>query len=121
MLNGMPNSGRNVEAEVANRFIRDTMISTMDTPLDVTHIPTSLREFVIHVDGREYSYPTTFWVEQMLPDRPPEERFYAQMEIERGNVGHRLAIGTGLSTQEEHPHEQAISGRGDHLLWRFVW
>jgi hypothetical protein len=45
ILAGMPNSRRNIEVEVANRFVRDVSFSNCDIP-DNYGIPTSLQDFV---------------------------------------------------------------------------
>ena len=89
MLSGTPNSNRRIEAEVANRFIRDISFSFSDTlTVNMSYIPPALTEFFHSPDDDDVlPYPQTFWVHSLLSCEPGE-RFEAQLMVDRGNVNH---------------------------------
>ena len=91
VLAGVPNSNRNVEVEVANRFIRDACCSFTDTPnVDPSTIPPALTEFVHFPAGSDDNchirVPWTFWVLRTLNRSPPAERLGAQLALDSGDV-----------------------------------
>ena len=97
MLIGTPNSGGNVEAEVASRFIRDMSLSNRNTSVDPTNVPKDLRELLYECDDATLPYPYTYWVMSLLSG-PPRERFQTQLDIDRGSVDH-------WPIQLESPHK----------------
>ncbi len=78
MLAGTPNSNRNVEVEVANRFLRDFSFSSSNLPdVDILDIPSTLKELTTISMGGEkkiFPFPLTFLVMSAL-NTCPEERF----------------------------------------------
>ena len=84
ILAGTPNSNRRIEAEVTNRFLRDTSIAITDPVLSLkSTIPKALSEFVDSTECSSPPYPLTFWIlRKISSDSAPEERFQKQMAID---------------------------------------
>ena len=87
-LAGTPNSNRNIEVEVANRFLRDFSFSSRDLPnVDGFDIPANLKKLTSTSMGgeKEKKFPQTFFVLAVL-NPCPEERFEHQLIVDRGDV-----------------------------------
>ena len=78
----IPNSGRSIESEVANRFLRDNAFTRCDINVDLHAIPSSLHEFVSTANDDFPHYPQTFWMLSLLSVEPEA----TQLEVDRGEV-----------------------------------
>lgn len=86
VLIGTPNSGRSIEAELASRFLRDSAFSISNTvDVNMSVVPSSLREFLSAEDDEFPHYPHKFWVMSLLSVEP-DERFQVQLDVDQGKV-----------------------------------
>ena len=87
-LAGTPNSNRNIESEVAKRFVEEMAFHGSDIPhVDMSTVPQNLREFISTgtEDAYQPSCPLTHLVMSVLEDFC-EDKFQAQQKLERGDV-----------------------------------
>ena len=89
ILAGTPNSNRNIEVEVANRFLRDFSFNSTNLPdINVFDVPANLKELTATSMGGEkeiFPFPLTLFVLTAL-NPCPEERFEHQLVVDRGDV-----------------------------------
>lgn len=87
ILAGMPNSRRNIEVEVANRFISDICFSNCEISSRYSSsIPSILRDYADTDDDDIHPhYPQSFLL-LLLLHRTPGSRLETQMALDRGDV-----------------------------------
>lgn len=89
ILAGIPNSNRNIELEVANRFIKDISLYSSDVPNNII-VPSILKQFTSSCEQADYStqppYPYTSWVLSCLSDESSQSKFMNQTAVDKGDV-----------------------------------
>lgn len=88
ILAGTPNSNRNVETEVANRFAQEMSFSTADQlKVDTVEIPKSIQQFLSTANEEDYNvpFPLSYLVLSRL-ENTLDDKFEAQMALDRGDV-----------------------------------